>query len=95
MVDLGMAAFLHDMGKLQLPDRVRWLEENFSTAEYKLYQEHVAQGVLLGKRMELSAGALLAIAQHHRDDRRQRLSGQAQGRQDDAAGQDPGADQPV
>lgn len=65
MVDLGMAAFLHDMGKLQLPDRVRWLEENFSTAEYKLYQEHVAQSVLLGKRMELSPGALLAIAQHH------------------------------
>ncbi|MDO9196053.1 DUF3391 domain-containing protein, partial [Rhodoferax sp.] len=30
MVDLGMAAFLHDIGKTELPDRVRWLEENFS-----------------------------------------------------------------
>ena len=65
MVDLGMAAFLHDIGKIQLPDRVRWLEENFSTAEYKLYQEHVAQGLLLAKRMELSPGAMLALAQHH------------------------------
>jgi HD-GYP domain-containing protein (c-di-GMP phosphodiesterase class II) len=65
MMDLGMAAFLHDIGKLQLPDRVRWLEENFSSAEYKLYQEHVGQGILLGKRMELSSGALQAIAQHH------------------------------
>lgn len=65
LVDLGMAAFLHDVGKAQLPDRVRWLEENFSTAEYKLYQEHVATSVQVGKSMELSTGALLAIAQHH------------------------------
>jgi len=63
--DLGMAAFLHDIGKVQLPERVRWYEENFSTAEYKLYQDHVAQSVLLGKGMELSRTALLAIAQHH------------------------------
>lgn len=65
LIDLGMAAFLHDVGKAQLPDRVRWLEENFSTAEYKLYQEHVAKSVQVGKAMELSKGALLAIAQHH------------------------------
>jgi HD-GYP domain-containing protein (c-di-GMP phosphodiesterase class II) len=65
LIDLGMAAFLHDVGKAQLPDRVRWLEENFSTAEYKLYQEHVAKGVQVAKAMELSKGALLAIAQHH------------------------------
>ena len=65
LVDLGMAAFLHDVGKTHLPDRVRWLEENFSTAEYKLYQEHVVKSVQIGKLMELSPGALLAIAQHH------------------------------
>jgi HD-GYP domain-containing protein (c-di-GMP phosphodiesterase class II) len=65
LVDLGMAAFLHDIGKLNMPDRVRWLEDNFSGAEYKLYQEHVAQSVMVGKSMELSRGALLAIAQHH------------------------------
>lgn len=65
LVDLGMAAFLHDVGKIQLPDRVRWAEDNFSTAEYKLYQEHVAQGVQAAKAMELSKSALLAIAQHH------------------------------
>lgn len=65
MVDLGMAAFLHDIGKTQLPDRVRWPEENFSSAEYKLYQEHVGLGVTLGQRMALTPGALQAIAQHH------------------------------
>lgn len=65
MLDLGMAAFLHDMGKVHLPDRVRWPEENFSTTEYKAYQEHVAQSVLVGKTMGLTQGAMLAIAQHH------------------------------
>ena len=65
MMDLGMAAFLHDIGKTQLPDRVRWAEENFTSAEHNLYQEHVAQGVTLGQHMELSAGAVQAIAQHH------------------------------
>lgn len=65
MVDLGVAAFLHDLGKSQLPDRVRWLEENFSAAEYRAYQQHVEQGVALGRRMQLSPGALQAIAQHH------------------------------
>ena len=65
LADLGLAAFLHDVGKAQLPDRVRWLEENFSTAEYRLYQEHVAHSVQVGKSMELPKAALMAIAQHH------------------------------
>jgi len=65
MSDLGLAAFLHDIGKTQIPDRVRWLEDSFSSAEQKAYQAHVAQSVLLGKRMELPPGALQAIAQHH------------------------------
>lgn len=65
LVDLGMAAFLHDVGKAQLPDRVRWPEDNFSTAEYKLYQEHVGYGVQMARSMELTKGATLAIAQHH------------------------------
>jgi len=65
MTDLGLAAFLHDIGKLELPDRVRWLEDSFSAHEVKAYQSHVAQSVQLGKRMALPPGALLAIAQHH------------------------------
>jgi HD-GYP domain-containing protein (c-di-GMP phosphodiesterase class II) len=65
LLDLGIAAFLHDMGKIRLPDRVRLLDENFSTAEYKLYQEHVMEGVALAKAMSLTLGARQAIAQHH------------------------------
>lgn len=63
--DLGVAALLHDIGKVALPDRVRWPDENFSSAETKLYQEHVLQSMQMGKAMALSKGALLAIAQHH------------------------------
>ena len=65
LVDLGLAAFLHDIGKIELPDRVRWHEDSFSTAESRLYQEHVALGVHLAKNMALPASAILAIAQHH------------------------------
>jgi HD-GYP domain-containing protein (c-di-GMP phosphodiesterase class II) len=65
LLHLGQAAFLHDMGKTLMPDRVRWLEDNFSTAEYKLYQEHVTQSVAVGKNMALSSPVMLAIAQHH------------------------------
>ena len=65
LIDMGVAAFLHDIGKTELPDRVRWFEENFSTAEYKLYQEHVALGVQIGVSMGLSRGAMLTMSQHH------------------------------
>jgi HD-GYP domain-containing protein (c-di-GMP phosphodiesterase class II) len=65
LADLGMAAFFHDIGKSELPDRVRWLEDSFTAHEHKAYQEHVAHGVRLGSQMGLAPGALLAIAQHH------------------------------
>jgi HD-GYP domain-containing protein (c-di-GMP phosphodiesterase class II) len=63
--DLGLAAFLHDIGKMELPERVRRFDENFSSADLKAYQDHVAQSVRLAKQMHLSAGAVQAIAQHH------------------------------
>jgi HD-GYP domain-containing protein (c-di-GMP phosphodiesterase class II) len=65
LLDLGVASFLHDMGKIRLPDRVLLLDENFSTAEYELYQEHVVEGSALAKSMGLTPGARQAIAQHH------------------------------
>jgi HD-GYP domain-containing protein (c-di-GMP phosphodiesterase class II) len=65
LADLGMAAFLHDVGKLQLPQRVRWFEEGLSAEDFLQYQNHVAKSAAIGKRMELSDGALRAIAQHH------------------------------
>lgn len=65
MQELGVAAFLHDIGKQQVPDRVRSLVDGFNAAETRLYQEHVSFGVQAAKAMGLSTAALLAIAQHH------------------------------
>ena len=39
--DLGVGAMLHDIGKLELPVRLRHREDNFSPSELRVYQEHV------------------------------------------------------
>jgi len=65
MLELGIGALLHDIGKMELPDRLRWLDEQFSYAERQLYQSHVAHGVTTGRKMCLSAHAMLLIGQHH------------------------------
>ncbi|MFO1338019.1 MAG: DUF3391 domain-containing protein [Burkholderiaceae bacterium] len=65
MADLGTGALLHDMGKLALPDRVRLPHDDFSSAETSLYRDHVGHGISQARRMGLTPGALLAVAQHH------------------------------
>ncbi len=65
MADLGTGALLHDMGKLDLPDRVRLPHDDFTHAEASLYRDHVGLGVTQGRRLGLPAGALLVVAQHH------------------------------
>jgi HD-GYP domain-containing protein (c-di-GMP phosphodiesterase class II) len=65
MMDLGVGSLLHDVGKLDIPDRLRHLDEGFTTAESNAYREHVATGVVQGRRMGLAPGALLVIGQHH------------------------------
>lgn len=62
---LGTGALLHDIGKIELPDRLRWQDRKFNAAERKLYQEHVAHGLVLGQAMKLPVDALAIIAQHH------------------------------
>ncbi|MCI1190771.1 DUF3391 domain-containing protein [Calidifontimicrobium sp. SYSU G02091] len=65
LIELGTGALLHDIGKLELPDRVRHPDDAFTSAETRLYREHVAHGITHGRKMGLAAGALLVIAQHH------------------------------
>jgi putative nucleotidyltransferase with HDIG domain len=65
MESLGQAALLHDVGKLELPDRVRNRDEHFTAAHFKLYQEHVAQGVTKARQLGLDSMTLLTISQHH------------------------------
>lgn len=65
MLDLGIAAFLHDIGKIELPDRLRWADEQYNATEKHLFYQHVVHSVNLSRKMGLSPGALLAIGQHH------------------------------
>jgi len=65
MQDLGVGAMLHDVGKEELPPRLRHRDEGFSPNELRVYQEHVEAGLVQARRMGLSAGATAIIAQHH------------------------------
>ena len=65
LMELGVGALMHDVGKIALPDRVRLAHDDFNAGEAALYRDHVAQGLILGRRMGLSADAQLVIAQHH------------------------------
>ena len=63
--DLGVGALSHDIGKQELPHHLHRLAPDFSGAEIAQYRDHVAQGVVQGRRMGLAPGALLVIGQHH------------------------------
>jgi HD-GYP domain-containing protein (c-di-GMP phosphodiesterase class II) len=68
MFDLGVGALLHDVGKIELPERVRWLDPvspQMLAHERHAYQEHVTHGTRLGRQMGLTDGALRILAQHH------------------------------
>jgi len=62
---LGVAAFLHDVGKTRLPDRARLADVNFAPTEYRVYQSHVAHGVAIAMQMGLSSEVQRTIAEHH------------------------------
>ena len=65
MLDLGLGALMHDVGKIELPERLRHADERHSKDELASYRSHVAHGVVHGKRMGLAPGAMLVLAQHH------------------------------
>ena len=65
LLDLGLGALLHDVGKHGLPDRARHDDGRLAPADQRLYRDHVALGIAQGQRMGLSDGALAVLAQHH------------------------------
>lgn len=62
---VGVGAMLHDIGKLELPTRLRQADPSFTSAELTMYRSHVALGIAHGQRMGLDAGVMAVIAQHH------------------------------
>ncbi len=64
---IGLGALLHDIGKLELPDRLRWSDESSSStaAERKLFQQHVGHGGRMLRDGPLPKIAADIILQHH------------------------------
>ncbi|MFT7721456.1 MAG: DUF3391 domain-containing protein [Roseateles sp.] len=65
MMDIGVGALMHDVGKLEVAARLRHRDESFTAAETQAYQQHVAKGVAIGQAMGLAPAPLLIVAQHH------------------------------
>jgi len=62
---LGLAALLHDMGKLNLPTYLAHPVPTWSDGDQERFESHVGASVALAERMQLSSAVLVAIAQHH------------------------------
>ena len=63
---LGTGALLHDVGLMEIPDRVlKKPPEEYTRAERELRATHVEQGVKLAKKIGLPGEVLAVIAQHH------------------------------
>lgn len=57
--ELGIAALLHDLGKLNVP------AAGFTPVDRERYESHVGQSVAFAQQMGLPDAVLTAIAQHH------------------------------
>ena len=62
---LGVGCLFHDIGKLDIPDRVRLKTEPLTRAERNLMQQHTQYGLGMAAKLGLSRGAVDVIGQHH------------------------------
>ena len=65
LYDLGLAALIHDIGKIKLPPNLRQPTQSMIPHERLRYESHVAESVALAKRMRLSEPVWTAVARHH------------------------------
>jgi len=66
MLILTMAALLHDIGKLDLPENFSPYERDLDVTDESVYREHVKNGIMLILSTEVMPGGVtVAIAQHH------------------------------
>lgn len=62
---LGLGALLHDIGLIEIPDKVLKKTEDLTNAEIELRRMHLEYGVRIGKKAGLSDDVLRIIQQHH------------------------------
>lgn len=63
--DLGIAALIHDLGKLKLPPNLRQPTPSMIPMERTRYETHVAESVALAKLMTMPEAVVTAVARHH------------------------------
>lgn len=63
--DLGVAALIHDLGKLALPPGLRQVPTFALLADRKRYESHVGESVALAQRMGFSQTVITAVEHHH------------------------------
>jgi putative nucleotidyltransferase with HDIG domain len=62
---IGLGALLHDVGKIDIPDRILHKTSGLTRPELALLHQHCATGVGIASRMGVPREALLIIEQHH------------------------------
>jgi putative nucleotidyltransferase with HDIG domain len=62
---LGIGCIFHDVGKIDIPDRVLQKSAPYSRAERNLIEQHCAYGEPIGQRLGLSVKAMDILRQHH------------------------------
>ena len=65
MIELGLAALLHDIGMLKLPDAVYLKEDDLSDKEFQLIRAHTTLGYKILKGFSVSEEIALAAEEHH------------------------------
>jgi putative nucleotidyltransferase with HDIG domain len=65
MIELGLAAMLHDIGMLKLPDAVYLKENRLSEKEFQLVRAHTTLGYKILKGFSVPEEVALAAEEHH------------------------------
>lgn len=64
--DLGLGAMLHDVGLMDIPDKVLTKDpDEYNNAERGLRQMHVEYGCTIGAKLGLKPAVMAIVAQHH------------------------------
>ena len=63
--DLSYAGFLHDLGKIKIPDEILHKPGRLTDSEMEIMKEHVNYGVDYLKETEIAPPLIQAISEHH------------------------------
>ncbi|WP_374349458.1 HD-GYP domain-containing protein [Chitinimonas sp.] len=65
LTELGIGAMFHDIGKVELPEKLLMKTDSLSPSEQDLMMRHVEYGLDIGKKLGLGPEALAIVFQHH------------------------------